>query len=73
MFHYLLVLADGEPADPGVFISSEPSGLVGAGQEFQTGNGKRWRILDVQAPPDHAGDGSPWAAEYNAVWTVEPI
>ena len=26
-FHYLMVLADSEPADPGVFVTNEPPGL----------------------------------------------
>jgi hypothetical protein len=48
VFHYLLVLPDGEPADPGVFVSSEPPGHWKAGDVAMIRPGVEFRILDVQ-------------------------
>jgi hypothetical protein len=33
-YHLILVQPDGEPADPGVFITNEPPGLWKVGDEF---------------------------------------
>jgi hypothetical protein len=67
-FAYLLQLKDGSPADPGAFLVNEPPGAFHVGEVF-TGNGKFFRILAIDGPPD--GD-VPEAREWHGVWTVEP-
>jgi hypothetical protein len=71
-FHYLMVLADGEPADPGVFVTNEPPGLWKAGDVAIIRPGHEYRILDGRRP-DENGAPATWAADYQAVWTVEPV
>ena len=77
-FRYYLMLAGGDPADPGVFVvgtnhlaggrsaiaSSRPSRMLDGMRAF--------RILDIQAAPED-GNGAPWAREADGVWTVEPV
>jgi hypothetical protein len=47
-FRYLLVHADGEPADPGMFVTAIPSWKPG--DEFLAGSELvRFRILDVDS------------------------
>jgi hypothetical protein len=69
---YYLMLADGEPADPAMFVVNEPPGRWRVGDTFFTGNGARFRILDIQAASEEP-NGTPWAGEANGVWTVGPV
>jgi len=39
---YLLVLGNGEPADPAAFVTANPQRR--AGDPFSAGDGSRWRI-----------------------------
>jgi hypothetical protein len=73
-FLYLLVQADGEPNDPAAFVSNEPPSLWKSGDEFVERVGlelQRFRIIDVQTPVE--GFPAGWSAEYNGLWTVEPV
>jgi hypothetical protein len=55
-----------------VFVSSEPPGHWKPGDVAMIRPGVEFRILDVQPAPE-GGNGAPWAGEYRAVWTVEPV
>jgi hypothetical protein len=65
---YGLVLEDGEPADPGVFVTAIPEWREGdeflAGSELQ-----RFRILAI----DRTMDREEARNTFNAVWVVEPV
>jgi hypothetical protein len=69
-FDYLLVLANGEPGDPGVFVVNEPPGAWKVGDVFFTGTGDWFRILALEGAPEGTVAE---AQEWNAVWTVEPV
>ena len=64
-FRFALTLANGEPADPGVFETITPRWQEGdtflAGAHLQ-----RFRIVAIEPATDPG-------VEFNAVWTVEPI
>jgi hypothetical protein len=45
---FLLMLANGEPADPAVFVDDGIEREVGDG--FAARDGSRWRIVSVEAP-----------------------
>jgi hypothetical protein len=63
-FRYFLIQPDGEPADPGVFLTAIPSWKVG--DEFLAGaNLTKFRILDIQAER--------LPKEAHGVFTVEPL
>jgi hypothetical protein len=68
-FRYLLGLDTGEAADPGAFVTTEPSGLWKVGDTFFAAGGRSFRILEKLRPPE--GD-LPEAAEWHGVWVVEP-
>ncbi len=61
---YLLVLANGEPADPAAFVTANPQWNLG--DPFTAGDGSRWRIVAIEP---NLSD----AAEFDALWTVEPL
>ena len=63
-FRYLLVLANGEPANPAAFVTANPQ--WSAGDHFAAGDGSRWRIVAIEP---NLSD----AAEFDALWTVEPL
>ena len=68
-FAYLLVLEDGEPADPGGFLVNEPPGAFRSAT-CSSPAGMFFRILKMDGPPE--GDVQE-AREWNGVWTVEPV
>jgi hypothetical protein len=54
-FRFLLVHPDGEPADPGMFVTAIPSWKVG--DEFLAGSAlRKFRVVDVsnEEPPPNA-------------------
>jgi hypothetical protein len=63
---FLLTVANGEPADPSVFVGDGVQREVG---DRLTGrDGSRWRIVAVyNVSPQLAADG------FEARWTVEPL
>ena len=67
-FRYLLLLEDGEPAEPAAFVVNEPPGHWNVGEVFFTGAGHFFRILAMDGPP--TGD-VPEAEAWDGVWTVE--
>jgi hypothetical protein len=67
VFRFLLVLEDGEPYDPAVFVTVIPAWT--AGEELLVTAHQRLRILDVDFDlSDELVD-----QDINAVFTVEPV
>lgn len=61
-FRYLLVLEDGEPADPAAYLTAVPTWKPG--DTFLAGSDLvRFRIVDIQEPPSD---------DFNALFVVEP-
>ena len=63
MFTFRLYLEDGE--DVGSFATSEPSWQVG--DEFRSGDGHRFRILNI-VPQEDLGTGG-----FYGLWVVTPL
>jgi hypothetical protein len=70
VYRYLLVLPDGEPADPAAFVSSEPPPRWSVGDTF-TAAGRSFRIVAIE-PPVPAYPPA-WARQFDAVWTVSAV
>jgi hypothetical protein len=62
---YVLMLADGELADPPVFATTHTWRV---GDSFQARDRSRWRIIAMSAPTADMILGDMWGA-----WTVEPL
>jgi hypothetical protein len=45
-FKFMLVLPDGTPPDPAVFVTAVPNWSVG--EELTVGSGERFRILEIR-------------------------
>jgi hypothetical protein len=69
-YRYLLVLEDGEAADPAAFVVNEPPGRWNIGEGFFTGSGSFFRILAKDGA--RAGDVAE-AEAWDGVWSVEPV
>jgi hypothetical protein len=70
MFRFLLVLTDGTPLDPAVFVTAIPNWRVG--DECMLGDGSRFRILDINT--DMADDQLEelYCRGINGIWVVDP-
>jgi hypothetical protein len=63
---FLLILANGEPADPAVFVGDGVERSIG--ERFVGRDGSRWRIVSVDVV------SAQLAAEgFEAAWIVEPL
>ena len=58
------MLGNGEPADPAVSVTATPQ--WDPGDRFTGSDGSRWRIVAIEP---NLSD----AAEFDALWTVEPL
>jgi hypothetical protein len=65
-YRFLLVLANGEAADPPAFVSAVPGWNVG--DTFEAG-GRRFRILEISSREM----AEVTAHAFEAVWTVEEL
>lgn len=65
-YRFLLMLENGEAADPAAFVSDEPDWYVG--DPFVAG-GRRFRILDIS----DREIAEVTAHTFEAVWTVEEL
>ena len=64
---YLLQLANGDPADPAVYVEAEGRQWA-PGDSFTARDGSRWRIVAIDAvSPELAAEG------FEATWIVEPL
>ncbi len=67
-FRYLLLLEDGEAADPAAFNTAVP--VWREGDEFLAGSElQRFRIRAISPTPE----ASPAREKFDAIWTVEPL
>jgi hypothetical protein len=66
LYRVVLLLENGEPADPTVFVTDRASWQPG--DNFVARDGSQWRIVSVDAAP-------PLLAEqgFEAIWVVEPL
>jgi hypothetical protein len=66
VLNVLLLLPDGEPADPATFLTAVPNWEPG--ETFRTGDGARWRLLEIETEihEEFVAHG------INAIWTVVP-
>jgi hypothetical protein len=67
MFRHLLLLADGEPNDPAVFVTAIPNWSVG--EIITVGNGEKLRVVRIT---DHVSHKLVDLGLSSAVFTVEP-
>jgi hypothetical protein len=71
VFKYLLMLADGEPVDPAVFVTAVPNWK--AGEEFMVSSGDRFRILGINDEIDVEGLEELYRRGIFGIWKVEPV
>ena len=64
LFRCLLVLRNGEPADPAVLAARHP--MCAPDDPFAALDGSRWRIVDIKPNESLARD-------FDALWTVKPL
>jgi hypothetical protein len=67
MFRHLLLLADGEPNDPAVFVTAVPHWSVG--DVITAGNGEKLRVVRIT---DHVAQKLVDLGLSGVVFTVEP-
>jgi hypothetical protein len=70
-FKYLLLLPDGRPLDPAVFVTAVPHWSVG--EEFEVAGMKRFRILGINGETDVDGLEELYERGINGIWIVEPV
>jgi len=63
-FRFALLFADGEPADPAVFVTAAPD--WNEGDVFLPRGGERFRILAIEPTMDAD-------LPFHAIWTVERL
>lgn len=66
IYRFLLMLPNGEAADPPAFLTEQPDWKPG--DVFVAANERAFRILDTDAEVEAAG-----MVLFNAIWTVEPL
>jgi hypothetical protein len=66
VYRLLLMLRNGEAADPPAFLTEQPDWQLG--DVFVAGNGRAFRIVDTDAEIEVAG-----MLLFDAIWTVEPL
>jgi hypothetical protein len=65
-YRFLLMLRNGEAADPHVFLTEQPDWQPG--DVFVAANRRAFRIVDTDAEIEVAG-----MVLFDAIWTVEPL
>ena len=63
---HLLVLPDGEPNDPVVFLTAVPNWSIG--EVITLGDGEQFRIVAIAGPSDELA-----ARGFRSIFTVEPV
>ena len=66
VYRFLLMLPDGEAADPPAFLTEQSDWQPG--DFFVAVNGRPFRIVDTNAEVEVAG-----MVLFDAIWTVEPL
>jgi hypothetical protein len=70
MFRFLLVLPNGTPLDPAVFVTVIPNWRVG--EECMLGDGSRFRILDMNRNMSDGQLEELYSSGIDGIWMVEP-
>jgi hypothetical protein len=65
-YRFLLMLRNGEAADPPAFLTEQRGWKPG--DVFVAANGRAFRIVDTDAEVEAAG-----MVLFHAIWTVEPL
>jgi hypothetical protein len=65
-YRFLLMLRNGEAADPPAFLSEQRGWKPG--DVFVAANGRAFRIVDTDAEVEAAG-----MVLFHGIWTVEPL
>jgi hypothetical protein len=65
VYRFLLMLRNGEAADPPAFLTEQPDWKPG--DVFVAASGRTFRIVDTNAEIEVAG-----MVLFDAIWTVEP-
>jgi hypothetical protein len=65
-YRFLLMLRNGEAADPPAFLTDQLDWKPG--DVFVAVNGRSFRIMDMEAEVEAAG-----MVLFDAIWTVEPL
>jgi hypothetical protein len=66
VYRFLLMLRNGEAADPPAFLTEQPDWQPG--DVFFAANGHAFRIVDTDAEIEVAG-----MVLFDAIWVVEPL
>ncbi len=66
VYRFLLILRNGEAADPSAFLTEQRRWKPG--DVFVAANGRAFRIVDTDAEVEAAG-----MVLFDAIWTVEPL
>jgi hypothetical protein len=66
VYRFLLMLRNGEAADPAAFVTEQADWKPG--DAFVAANGRVFRIVDTGAEVEVAG-----MVVFDAIWTVEPL
>jgi hypothetical protein len=66
VYRFLLMLRNGEAADPAAFLTEQPDWQPG--DVFVAATGRPFRIVDTNAEIEVAG-----TILFDAIWTVEPL
>ena len=66
VYRFLLMLRNGEAADPPAFLTEHPDWQPG--DVFVAANGRAFRIVDTNAEIEVAG-----MVLFDSIWTVEPL
>lgn len=66
VYRFLLMLRNGEAADPPAFLTEQPDWKPG--DVFVAANGRSFRIVDTDAEIEVAG-----MVLFDAIWTVEQL
>src|SRR5215207_5610772 len=66
VYRFLLMLRNGEAADPPAFLTEQPDWQPG--DVFVAANGRAFRIVDTNAEIEVAG-----MVLFDSIWTVEPL
>jgi len=69
VFKYLLVLRNGRPADPAVFLT--PVRTWGLGERLIVNTGQQFRIVGISRDTDELNELH--ARGINGMWVVEPV
>ncbi len=66
VYRFLLMLRNGQAADPPAFLTEQPDWQPG--DVFVAATGRAFRIVDTNAEIEVAG-----MVLFDAIWTVEPL